>query len=1230
MQNQSQAESQPENNPSTAMASQQSSLHSLPEMSTDIGMILQLADGSIQACNPRAEELLGLTWEQMQEWNSLNYPWQTIHADGSPFLSETHPGMVALQSGQPCSNVVMGFYQPNGELIWLSFSSQPLFQANASYPPYAVVTTFTQIAPPQLLSTDKEGDRLPSQQSILLDEITERKQAEIVLMETNSILRSVIDGTSDVIYVKDLQGRYIIANSTAADWLETTVESMLNQDDIAFFPPEKAQQIQQTDRQVMMTGESITFEEEIPKQGVMRSLLSLKYPWRDAEGNIIGVIGISRDISEVYDELLVRQEIEAELRESNVRRQFMLDSAQIGDWDLDLTTQPHTAYRSLRHDQIFGYESLQPEWSYEIFLTHVHPDDRSIVNDNFQQTLSIGTNWNFECRIIHPDGSLHWIWVRSSVYCDQFGIPIRLLGMVVDISDRKQTEVALQEQTKLLELIIDSIGDGLILANPQGQFVLFNQAAQGLFGTLTNEKSHHEWSSTYGLFLNDQKTLFPSEYLPLARAIKGEYVNDVEVFVRRNPNSTGRWVSISGYPIINTSNEITGGVILCRDITERKQAEEALQASENRFRQLTNSMPQMIWTADASGQLNYVSDQWLNYTGLTLEQTQGRSAASQFIHPDELESTYQQWQMAVESGTIYQTEMRLKRGNDDSYQWFLVRAVPIRDEQGQIVEWCGTSTDIDDRKRIEEELRQKNAILDVINESAPTPIFVKDREGRIIYANPATLQVLGKPASEVIGCRDRDLYPLAELGVIVSENDRRIMESGETQVVEESPDGIRTYLSTKAPYRNQAGEVIGLIGIANDISDRVQLERDRERILQQEQAAREAAEKANRIKDELLAVLSHELRSPLNPILGWSKLLLTGKVDASKTTEALTAIERNAKLQSQLIEDLLDVSRILQGKLSLNVIPVTLKTIIGAAQETVKLAAEAKNIQIQTVLAPNIGQVLGDTGRLQQILWNLLSNAVKFTPVGGRVEVRLMQINHDAQIQISDTGKGINPDFLPHVFEHFRQEDGATTRKFGGLGLGLAIVRQLVELHGGTVFVNSPGEGQGATFTVRLPLLKPATLEANDTNSSLSPLPVESLSLAGLRIIVVDDEPDSQNFIAFVLQQEGAEVIALSSAIDALKSIQQSQPDLLISDIGMPGMDGYMLIEQIRNQLPPQYRKLLAIALTAYAGEINEHQVLAAGYQKHLAKPVEPKDLVAAVIRLVSDAQVSMFKKDDR
>ncbi len=312
------------------------------------------------------------------------------------------------------------------------------------------------------------------------------------------------------------------------------------------------------------------------------------------------------------------------------------------------------------------------------------------------------------------------------------------------------------------------------------------------------------------------------------------------------------------------------------------------------------------------------------------------------------------------------------------------------------------------------------------------------------------------------------------------------------------------------------------------------------------------------------------------------------------------------------------MSRILRGKLALNVVPVPLAKMITAALETVRLAAEAKNIQIQTVFSPDVIEVSGDAGRLQQIVWNLLSNAVKFTPSDGRVEIRLTRIERQAQIQVCDTGKGIAPDFLPYVFDSFRQEDGATTRQFGGLGLGLAIARQLVELHGGRVFVESAGEDQGATFTITLPLLESQGQEKElNLDSSSIPRP-SSLPLAGFKILVVDDEPDSRDFVVFVLEQAGADTLAMSSASEALQSIQQAKPDLLVSDIGMPEMDGYMLIDYIRNQLPPQYRDLLAIALTAYAGEANERQVLQAGFHQHLAKPIDPSVLVAVVTRLVA------------
>lgn len=391
---------------------------------------------------------------------------------------------------------------------------------------------------------------------------------------------------------------------------------------------------------------------------------------------------------------------------------------------------------------------------------------------------------------------------------------------------------------------------------------------------------------------------------------------------------------------------------------------------------------------------------------------------------------------------------------------------------------------------------------------------------------------------------------------------------------------------------------------------------DRAHLYESEQQARAQAEAANRIKDEFLAVLSHELRTPLNPILGWTRLLRRGTLDSSKTAAALATIERNAQLQVQLIEDLLDISRILQGKLSLNSTSINLKTTITAAIETVHLAAEAKNIQIQTQLEPTVGDVLGDAARLQQVVWNLLTNAIKFTPDGGRVEVELKTIDSYAQIQIRDTGKGIKPEFMPYVFDTFRQADSSTTRTFGGLGLGLAIVRHIVELHGGTVKAESSGEGQGATFTVTLPLLARSEDVNSDQQDNLSLNP-HSSPLARLCILAVDDEVDNLELVQFILEQAGATAICVSSATDALQQLHESKPDVLIADIGMPQMDGYTLIRQIRQLSPEQGGQIRAIALTAYAGETNQQQALAAGFQRHLPKPVEPETLVQTIEQLL-------------
>jgi len=410
----------------------------------------------------------------------------------------------------------------------------------------------------------------------------------------------------------------------------------------------------------------------------------------------------------------------------------------------------------------------------------------------------------------------------------------------------------------------------------------------------------------------------------------------------------------------------------------------------------------------------------------------------------------------------------------------------------------------------------------------------------------------------------------------------------------------------------------GDLALAEELGRRVGLALDNARLMAAEhrargeaESARTEAERANQIKDEFLAVLSHELRTPMNPILGWANLLRQGKLDSAKATQAIATIERNAKLQVQLIDDLLDISRILRGKLTLNTLPVALSAVIGGAIETMRLAIESKAIQLQVNLDPAVGQVLGDGGRLQQVVWNLLTNAVKFTPTGGQITVDLTQIDNQAQIQVRDTGKGIHPDFLPHVFEHFRQEDGATTRKFGGLGLGLAIVRQIVELHGSTVSVSSLGEGQGATFTVKIPL----ALRSGDLPLP-RPLPLTA-DLSGIEILVVDDDTDSREFVTFALEQAGAIARAAASGTEALQIFAQSPPNLLISDIGMPEIDGYMLMRQIRSLPIQQGGNVPAIALTAYAGEADEQRAYAVGFQKHLPKPIDPVAGIAVIAELI-------------
>ncbi len=555
-------------------------------------------------------------------------------------------------------------------------------------------------------------------------------------------------------------------------------------------------------------------------------------------------------------------------------------------------------------------------------------------------------------------------------------------------------------------------------------------------------------------------------------------------------------------------------------------------------------------------------------------------------------------------------------------RWFEVSASRVgRPELRQV---ALVFKNITERKQAEAKLQESEARFRNMADHAPVMMWVTDPEARCTYLNRAWYDFTGQTEEMGLG--------MGWLTAVHPDDARRAGDVFLAANARQEPfrleyrlrrkDGTyRWAIDAASPRFGPGGAFLGYIGSVIDISERKKVEEEREALLGREQAARIQAEEANRLKDEFLATVSHELRTPLSAMMGWVQILRGGSLPLEKRERALETIERNARAQAQLIEDLLDVGRILSGKLKLVVAPVNVEDVVEQALETVRPAAEARNIRMQATL-DSTGSVMGDAMRLQQVVWNLLINAVKFTHKGGRVQVLVERRESSVDITIADTGQGISPEFLPHIFERFRQADGGTSRHVGGLGLGLSIVKHLVEAHGGTVSAFSEGEGRGATFVVRLPLsvvvihepIVPAPLREATLRAGLRCPP----ELQGLSVLVVDDEDDTREMLRTLLEGCGARVRLAGSAAGGLSAVREEAPDILISDIGMPEEDGYTFIRQVRALPSGDPSQLPAVALTAYARVEDRTRVLLSGFQNHLPKPVEPLELLAVVASLAS------------
>ncbi|WP_017651762.1 PAS domain S-box protein [Fortiea contorta] len=811
----------------------------------------------------------------------------------------------------------------------------------------------------------------------------------------------------------------------------------------------------------------------------------------------------------------------------------------------------------------------------------------------------------YEKEYIRKDGSRVPVLVGYSLMGDNREESV---AFILDISDRKQAQAALQASQERLELALQGANLGMWDYNLNSGELIWTERCKTLFGLAPDTPISYE------VFLN---ALHPDDRSWVDEIVTQCITNHENYDIEYRtlwPDGTVHWIAAKGqvyYTENGSPSRMAGAAI---DISDRKFQEAELRDREQQFRTLVENTPDLVIRHDRQFRHLYVSPSIEQVLGLPPQQFLGKTGWELGF----TDLTSQAWYATLARVFLTGQSCSLEYNYPNpagELRTSQARFVPELIEGEQIKTVLVVARDVTEYKQTETALRQSEHRLRLALEAGKLGSWELHPTTSKIDCSEQCKVNFGLPPDTPIS--------LSELIELAHPEDRQQVQTAiETAIAQQTDceleyrttwsDGSIHWVSLRGRGFYLADGILShMTGVCSDITARKQAEAEREQLLQKERATREEAVRANRIKDEFLAVLSHELRSPLNPILGWSKMLLAGKLDAAKTKLAITTIERNAKLQSELIEDLLDVSRILQGKLSLNVNPVNLAGTIQAAMETVRLAAQAKSIDLQLNLDPAVGQVAGDATRLQQVVWNLLSNAVKFTPTQGKVEITLTKLGEQAQIQVTDTGKGISPEFLPYVFDYFRQEDGKTTRKFGGLGLGLAIVRHLVELHGGTIRATSQGEELGATFTVRLPLLPtPPTVKSDHPGS------ISSHNLNDMHILVVDDDADTREFVVFLLEQAGAQVVVAKTASEAFAALTQSPPDVLLSDIGMPDMDGYMLIRQIRALPPDKGGQVPAIAITAYAGDFNHQQALQAGFQQHIAKPIEPNELIKAIVTL--------------
>ncbi len=810
-----------------------------------------------------------------------------------------------------------------------------------------------------------------------------------------------------------------------------------------------------------------------------------------------------------------------------------------------------------------------------------------------------------------------------------------LTGLLVGRGILKSEQV-LEESREWLRVTLASIGDAILATDCNGRVTFLNPVAATLTGWTAEEavgKPAHE------VFRIINETTRATVESPLEKALRDGRVvglaNHTLLLAR-----DGREIPLddSAAPVRDELGTVRGVVLVFRDVTERKQTEEQLIAQQRLYQSVTDNASVALFIMDDKQQCVFMNPAAEQLTGYTQPQASGRALHDVVHHQRPDGSPYPLSECPIDQAFPEQNKMQGEEvfvHKDGHFYDVAYTASPLRDGRGTPVGTIIEVQDITERKRAEEALRNSEARLSAILQNTKAVVYLMDNESRFIHINRQFEELFDLQVDLIRGKSVYDVFP-QEFAELFATNNRRVLAAGRALELEENApqrDGVHTYLSIKVPQLDAAGKATGIVGISTDITERKQAEAEREELLAREQKARAAAESATRAKDEFLSLVTHELRNPLNSILGYTRLTRMKPHDAAQVVRHCEIIERSARMQQQLIDDLLDTARIISGKMKLETALTDLRLVVEDALLVVRPAAEAKQIDLVTHFPDEVPPIMGDAARLQQIAWNLLQNAIKFTPQGGRVELCLERAVQHARLTISDTGKGIAPEFLPFVFDRFSQNDSSHTRRHGGLGLGLALVQQLVELHGGTIVAASAGENRGATFTVEFPFQGPQLVASvqsvpaiADINNgpealALAPLP----RLDGVRVLLVDDMEEARLFLGKALRSCGAVVTTAASGYEAEEYLEQGTFDVMVCDIAMPGRDGYEVLRRLRARehargLAPS-QQLAAIALTALTRRDDRWQALNAGFQMHVAKPVQLAELVLVINMLIEIRQ---------